>query len=307
MTRFRVLLTLCLLGVIIALIAIIDTNRPVPVPTATVLPAQAPFASAVAGVGITEIGRGNIAIATTVPGVVQVLYVKAGDPVAAGDRLFKIDDRDLQARLGVEVAKVAEARAAVDKPQHRLDFIRHLNHLDAEVVSAQALSDLQDDLGAAQAALHAATAAQAQTQVDIDRAMVRAPSAGRILQVNIRAGEYADTRPAATPLILMGDDTRMYVRTDVDESEAWRIRPATPAVAYVRGNPKLRTPLRFEYIEPYVTPKASLTGQSTERPDVRVLQVVYSFDRGTLPIYVGQQMDVFIQAAPVSASGAPAR
>jgi HlyD family secretion protein len=306
-TRTRVLVGLCLAGVLIALIAIVDTNRPVPAPTAAILPAQAPFAAAVSAVGITEIGRGNIAVATTVPGVVQALYVKTGDAVASGDPLLKIDDRDLQARLGVELAKVAEARAALDKPRHRLDYIRHLTHLDAEVVSKQAVSDLQDDVEAAQAALHAADAAATQTRVDIERATVRAPSAGRILQVNVRAGEYADSRSSSTPLILMGDDTRMYVRTDVDESEAWRVRPAAPAVAFVRGNPGLRVPLRFEYIEPYVTPKASLTGQSTERPDVRVLQVVYSFERAALPVYVGQQMDVFIEAAPVHDPGEQAR
>jgi RND family efflux transporter MFP subunit len=307
MTGTRILVGLCLVGVLIALFAIVDTNRPVPVPTAATLPARNPFASAVAAVGITEIGRGNIAVATTVPGVVQALYVKTGDSVAGGDPLFKIDDRDLQARLGVELAKVAEARAALDKPRHRLDFIRHLTHLDATVVSKQAVSDLQDDVDAAEAAMNAADAAATQTKVDIERATVRAPTAGRILQVNIRAGEYADTRSASTPPILMGDDTRMYVRTDVDESEAWRIRPAAPAVAFVRGNPGLRAPLRFEYIEPYVTPKASLTGQSTERPDVRVLQVVYSFERAALPVYVGQQMDVFIEAAPVHDPGALAR
>lgn len=307
MTGKRVLVGLCLVGVLIALIAIVDTNRPVPVPTVAVLPARAPFPSAVSAVGITEIGRGNIAVATTVPGVVQTVYVKTGDAVARGDPLFKIDDRDLQARLAMELAKVAEARAALEKPRHRLDYIRHLTHLDAGVVSKQTISDLQDDVDAAQAALHAADAAAAQTNVDIERATVRAPSAGRVLQVNIRAGEYADSRSSSTPPILMGDDTRMYVRTDVDESEAWRIRPNAQAVAFVRGNPELRVPLRFEYIEPYVTPKVSLTGQSTERPDVRVLQVVYSFERAALPVYVGQQMDVFIESPPVHGPGEATR
>ena len=30
--------------------------------------------------------------------------------------------------------------------------------------------------------------------------------------------------------------------------------------------------------------------------DVRVLQVVYSFPRARLPVYLGQQMDAYIQA-----------
>jgi hypothetical protein len=48
--------------------------------------------------------------------------------------------------------------------------------------------------------------------------------------------------------------------------------------------------------EPYVVPKMSLTGDSTERVDTRVLQIIYSFDRGDMPIFVGQQMDVYIEA-----------
>ena len=39
----------------------------------------------------------------------------------------------------------------------------------------------------------------------------------------------------------------------------------------------------------------SLTGDSTERVDTRVLQVIFSFARGDRPVYVGQQMDVFIE------------
>ncbi len=41
-------------------------------------------------------------------------------------------------------------------------------------------------------------------------------------------------------------------------------------------------------------PKKSLTGDSTERVDTRVLQVIFSFTRGDRLIYIGQQMDVFI-------------
>lgn len=44
---------------------------------------------------------------------------------------------------------------------------------------------------------------------------------------------------------------------------------------------------------------ASAAVASTERTDTRVLQVIYSFDHGTLPVYVGQRMNVFIQAPAV--------
>ncbi len=47
-----------------------------------------------------------------------------------------------------------------------------------------------------------------------------------------------------------------------------------------------------------MVPKRSLTGDSAERVDTRVLQALYSFDPAKLPAYVGQQMDVYIEAPP---------
>ena len=48
-----------------------------------------------------------------------------------------------------------------------------------------------------------------------------------------------------------------------------------------------------------MVPKKSLTGDSTERVDTRVLQVIYRLERDALPVYVGQQVDVFIEAPTV--------
>jgi hypothetical protein len=48
-------------------------------------------------------------------------------------------------------------------------------------------------------------------------------------------------------------------------------------------------------IEPYILPKKSLSGESTERVDTRVLQIIFRFQNPDFPVYVGQQMDVFIQ------------
>jgi hypothetical protein len=52
-------------------------------------------------------------------------------------------------------------------------------------------------------------------------------------------------------------------------------------------------PLRFVRVEPYLIPKKSLTGDSTERVDTRVMQVLFAIAPGT-KILPGQQLDVFI-------------
>jgi HlyD family secretion protein len=140
------------------------------------------------------------------------------------------------------------------------------------------------------------------TETEIERLTVRAPVSGEVMQVKIRLGEYAPAGVLQTPLMLLGSTDPLHVRVDVDENDAWRVRPGAPAFAYVRGNRDLKTPLKFVRIEPYVVPKRALTGDSTERVDTRVLQILYSFDRRVLPVYVGQQMDVFIEAPPVESA-----
>ena len=125
-----------------------------------------------------------------------------------------------------------------------------------------------------------------------------------MLQVNIRPGEYAPTGVTPQPLILLGSLDRPHVRVDIDENDAWRFSETSPAVAFIRGNPSLRTDLTFEYMEKYVIPKRSLTGESTERVDTRVMQVVYSFNGADLPVFPGQLMDVFIEDRSARASAA---
>ena len=51
-------------------------------------------------------------------------------------------------------------------------------------------------------------------------------------------------------------------------------------------------------VEPHVIPKKSLTGDNTERVDTRVLQVIYALEQGPRRVYVGQQLDVYIEGAP---------
>ncbi len=302
--RIYLLAGLALAGAIIAVAVVFRSGDSAVVTTSAAPMEQVSFADYVVGTGITETGLGNVSVGTAVPGVVSAIDVRPGDEVEAGAPLFSIDDRDLQARLGVAKANVRLARAALAKPAHRLDYLTNLQRLDKSALSVEALTNARDDMEAAASAVETAAATERQIEVDIARAVAHAPIAGRILQVNVRVGEFAPAGEVAKPLVLIGDDQRMYLRVDIDENDAWRVRPHTQARAFVRGNPRLSIPLHFEYIEPYVTPKTSLTGLSTERTDVRVLQVIYSFERGTLPVYLGQQMDAFIEVPP--APGQPA-
>jgi hypothetical protein len=96
---------------------------------------------------------------------------------------------------------------------------------------------------------------------------------------------------------VLGSLDELLVRIDIDENEAWRVEKGARATASLRGNSSRRADLVFVRIEPYVIPKRSLTGLSTERVDTRVLQVIYSMRADALNAFPGQQVDVFIEAA----------
>ena len=134
-----------------------------------------------------------------------------------------------------------------------------------------------------------------QTSLLRERLTVRAPIAGTILQANIRAGEFAAAGAARAPLVL-GDIDQVQVRADVDEQLAPRVREGAAAVGYLKGDTRHPLALEFVRIEPSIVPKTSLTGAATERVDTRVLQVIYKLPaRHGRPIYVGQQLDLFIR------------
>ena len=155
----------------------------------------------------------------------------------------------------------------------------------------------------ARSAVEQARAALSKAETDRALLTAEAPIDGTVLQVNIRAGEFAQAGMISTPLVVMGALSPLTVRIDIDVADIPRLRAGARAWASPRGGGQLKIPLQFVRIEPLVTPKKSLTGVGTERVDTRVLTVIYSFSPKDLPkgageVFPGQQMDIFIEAAP---------
>jgi len=216
--------------------------------------------------------------------------------VNAGDPLFTIDDRAQRALVAVKAAAVQVADAQLTHAKYELNLGEGLT--EKRVLSMEDRETRRHNAQIAEAQSAQAKAEFEAGQTDLERLTVHAPVDGIIMQLKLRLGEFAPTGVLAQPLILLGNVVPMNVRVNIDENDAWRVRGIAKAVGYLRGNKQIRTPLQFVRFEPYVVPKVSLTGDSAERVDTRVLQVIYSFERADLPIFVGQQMDVYIEAVP---------
>ncbi|GFK95049.1 Macrolide export protein MacA [Fundidesulfovibrio magnetotacticus] len=313
--RALLLPALALAGLLLAVTTALRGQAPRQEARPAALPPRAPFEAYIGGAGLVEAASRNIAVGAHVPGVVSRVAVRVGDKVEAGRTLFEIDPREARAELAVKRADLEKARAALGEAKASLDDYRAQFSMvsgvrDRRAVSSDevekrrnALALAKARLESAQAAVAAADAAVAAAATALERLTVRAPITGEVLQVNVRPGEFAATGSLSTPLMLLGDLSRLHVRVDLDENDAWRFAAGARGVAALRGNRDRRAELRFEYLEPCLTAKTSLTGSSTERVDTRVLQAVYSVDPAQLPCYVGQQVDVFIEDRAAAQAG----
>ena len=164
------------------------------------------------------------------------------------------------------------------------------------------LALFHEDEGGASIAVELAAIAQARAAVklaesNLEVRTVRAPADGTVLQVNLRPGEYAPASSASQALVIMGAVEPLYARVDIDEVDVPKWRQNAPATATQRGAPLDVMPLTFVRKEPLVVPKRSLSGQSTERVDTRVMQVIYALGTAGATILPGQQLDVFIEVS----------
>lgn len=265
-----------------------------PVPPLPLAAPTKPFAGAIGAAGLVEALGENVAVSVPVSGVVLSVEVAVWDKVEAGEPLLQIDDREARAYLATLRSQVTVAEASLARITGQAERLEAV--VDSRAVAREELIVRRSDVAVAMAQLEAARAAVHQQEVLLDRLTVRAPRAGTILQVNTRPGEYA-TPGNATPPLLLGELDTVQIRADVDEQLAPRIRPGAKAVGYLKGMPDHPFELAFTRIEPAIIPKRSLTGASNERVDTRVLQVLFTCsNRSDHPLYVGQQIDLFIDA-----------
>ena len=281
------------------------SKPPAPPPLAE--PARSPYKFSIAATGIIEAARENVNVATSKPGLVIKVWPGVSSDVKTGDPLFQIDPREATARIASLRAQVAVENATVTANRVTLaeawDQLKRISSAASaravtederqrRVFAAQ-LAEVQVARGLASEEAAKAQLAQAETELEV--LTVRASRGGRILRLNVREGEYANINPPE-PLMVLGDIDTLQIRADVDEQNAPLVENGREAKAFVKGSTKDPLPLTFVRIDPFVVPKRSLTGDSTERVDTRVLQVIFNLKKPAgKTLYVGQQVDVYIE------------
>lgn len=310
----KVTFYLAVAGVILALSLVRRLQAKPADPGPVAPPARSPYDNTVAATGIVEARRENVKLAAPKGGLVTRVFVRVGDRVKAGAPLFQLDDREAQARVASLSAQVDSARAALAAQEVELadwtDQLDRFKKLEREKVATDdelkrrwfAVEAARARTETTRAQIAAAERQLQQARTELAVLTVNAPRDGELLQVNVREGEFAPAAALNEPLMLLGDVETLQIRAEVDEQNAVLVEPNRPARGSLKGHADLGMDLRFVRVEPFVIPKRSLTGDSLERVDTRVLQIIYEFDRPTFRVYVGQQVDVFIER-PAAAAG----
>ncbi len=153
----------------------------------------------------------------------------------------------------------------------------------------------EPDLAIAQLEAKQAWANIEKVKTDIDQTTVRSPIDGTVLQVKIHEGEYPASFHLKGPLLIVGDTDELYVKVSINQFDASHFKENAAAVGFLRGNARIKFLLTFVRIEPLLVNKQNLTNEITEKVDTRVLQVIYKIKPENHTLFVGQQMDVFIE------------
>ena len=356
----RILFVLAALGCAAGLIGAAVSSHKEPPQPPVFDPAPNPYPDGIYANGIIESEQAdgsNVNIYPEVAGTVTEVLVHAGQRVARGAALLRLDDRvaratsdqlDAQARaaqaqldelraqprpesLLVAEAQFAAAEAAAraardtfDKQQHAFDINNHavsrdaLDNArnawlvaDANRATAQRQLDLtragawEFDVRNQEAQALAFRKAADSARETLGRYTLRAPGDGTVLALGAGPGAYVSpqgtyntyTQSSNGPALVFGSTHSMLnVRCYVDEI----LIPRLPAGASIKAQMFIRgtresIPLTFARLEPYVSPKISLSDQRQERVDVRVLPVIFRFPvTEARTLYPGQLVDVYI-------------
>lgn len=221
------------------------------------------------------------------------------EDVAAAQAALKNTQIELdQAQNQYEMVQaLQDSRALSQQEMNR----RRFNYEQAKARMQEAQANLnkvtagtwKPDLEIAELQVEQAKASVNRVQADIERTIIRSPLTGKVLQIHIHEGESSAT---TNKLMIVGNTDEVYLKVSINQFDAPYFHSQAQAVAFLRGNAHMEFALEFVRLVPYLVNKQNFTTDIIDKTDTRVLQVIYRIKNTDHNIFVGQQMDVFIEA-----------
>ena len=239
----------------------------------------APIEEAVVGEELalvgTVISRRSSRISPLVEGLIEELYVEEGQDVAAGERLFRLDDRLAEIAVTRAEADVAEATARLEDVRRQFDEAATL--WPKRAIPETTYESARIEVQASEAALQRLNAELERQQELFRRHQVSAPFAGVITTKFAEVGQWI--RP----------DSPIFELAEID---TLRIEVAVPQQYFPSVQSGQQTSIRFDAI-----PAETFSGEVTSkipfgRDQVRTFPVWIDFDNRSRQIAPGMSARV---------------
>jgi len=177
----------------------------------------------------------DVKVGARTPGKVVELPINVGDKVADGQIIARIEQDDLIAKVKLQDAILAEARA--EEMRLARDYDR-----DKQLHAADSIAAQKFDLTEASYAMAKARVLKAQAELDYSRtllsyATITAPIKGTVASVNTIQGETVTTGLNAPTFIRIIDLDRLEVLAYVDENDIGKVRVDQDAIFTVAAHP----------------------------------------------------------------------
>ncbi|MEF8699016.1 MAG: efflux RND transporter periplasmic adaptor subunit [Candidatus Accumulibacter sp. UW26] len=239
-------------------------------------------------------------LSTISGGRIEVLAVREGDRVSAGQLLMKLWNDDQQAQNTLALAQLATARHRVDEACAVAANAEREAARQAALQARGFVSGAREESARSEAQARRATCAAATTEVASAAARVRlsrveqrrtvlhAPFAGTIAKIVGEVGEYSTPSPPGVPTppaIDLIDDSCLYVKAPMDEVDAPRISAGQAVRISLDALPRQSFPGRVKRVAPYV---------SAVEKQARTVDIEASFTDPAAPgkLLVGYSADI---------------
>jgi HlyD family secretion protein len=202
--------------------------------------------------------REEVAVKPLVSGIVDELYVEAGEIVPKGKLLAKVRVIPSMSQLSDAESRVNRARIsladAVREHGRQKSLFDEGTSARAELDRAEiALEQAREELAAAQSSLDIVRSGTSERVAKSATTMVPATIAGMVLDVPVKEGNsviQANNFNEGTTIASIADMTDMIFEGKVDESEVGKIRPGMELVLTIGALPEERIGAVLEYIAP---------------------------------------------------------
>lgn len=305
--RNKILIGLAILGVFLGIgSAFIMRMQQKPQPPAF-KPASNPYSKGIYANGIIESAQSsgaNVNIYPEVSGTVLRIPVSEGQKVKSGMALIILDDTVQRAATESAKAQIEVAGATLGTVDAQYRKLKSAADTDPRSVSRDALDTAANAVRTAKANLELARKQYQSAEALLSRYVIKAVADGTVLSINTSAGSFISTQGSYntytsgfSPVLVMGNlNGDLAVRCYVDEILIQRLpSPAQMQARMTIRGTDITLPLKFTRIQPNVSPKIELSSQRSDRVDVRVLPLIFTFEKPKgLSLYPGQLVDVYI-------------